>query len=187
MTEAASPLSNDQVQELLRIALRTYHDQAEMCYKAKAYLACCIMAGAVVEAVLTATVCYLYDDALKTGKAPNYKGDHPRKGEIKELLEWQLYDLLAVAKKAKWLPEKLTLEKRIDLREVKTPVSPDSIRKLRNLVHPARYLQDRLGKDYTQNELVTLYATCHEVYTHVQNVLVKHIRKSHPSYDPLWL
>src|SRR5258708_3000984 len=51
MTEADSPLTNARVQELLHLALRTYHDQAAMCHKAKAYLASCIMAGAVVEAV----------------------------------------------------------------------------------------------------------------------------------------
>jgi hypothetical protein len=74
MKEADSPLTNTQVQELLHLALRTYHDQAAMCHKAKAYLASCIMAGAVVEAVLTATTCYLYDEALKTGKGTHSVG-----------------------------------------------------------------------------------------------------------------
>jgi len=185
MKEPDSPLTNAQVQELLHLALRTYHDQAAMCHKAKAYLASCIMAGAVVEAVLTATINYLYPEALKTGKAPKYNRG-PRKGEIKDLLEWSLNDLLIVAKKSKWLPENVILEPQLDLRKVKAPVSTDSIRKLRNLVHPVRYLQDMPGKEYTEEKLNILYATCHAVYTHVQDVLVKDIQKSHPSYKPLW-
>jgi hypothetical protein len=56
--ENSPPLTFEQTNQLLQLALRTYHEQARTCYKAKAYLASCIMAGAVVEAVLTAVTCY---------------------------------------------------------------------------------------------------------------------------------
>jgi hypothetical protein len=54
----------------------------------------------------------LYDEALKTGKAPKYKAGHQRAGEIQDLLDWQFQHLLDVAKKAKWLPRELSLDKR---------------------------------------------------------------------------
>jgi hypothetical protein len=47
------------------------------------------------------------------------------------------------------------LEGRLDFRAVKTPVQSDTIRKVRNLVHPARYLKERAG-EYTPEELRTL-------------------------------
>jgi hypothetical protein len=61
------------------------------------------MIGATLEAILTSVVCLLYDEAVKTGKAPK-----------KPLLKWDLGDLLTVAKAAKWLPEELHLDKQLD-------------------------------------------------------------------------
>jgi hypothetical protein len=174
-TEADSPLTLAQVQELLQIALNTYHEQAGLCMNAKAPLASCIMLGATVEAVLTAVTCLLFEEALRTGKAPKYtKG--VRKGETLDLLDWKFFQLLDVAKAAKWLPENLYLEERLDRRGVKGPVAIDTIRKVRNLVHPALYLKDRKGKEYTLEELLTLYATCHAAY----DCLVKKLYERFP-------
>jgi hypothetical protein len=136
------------------------------------------MAGAALEAVLTSVTAFLYEDALKTQKAPK------EKGKTKHLLKWSFYELLDVAKEAKWIPEELKLEESLDPRTVKHPVRTDTIREVRNLVHPARYLQDRSGKEYTEEELRLLYATCHTVYGFVQNILIEHIRKLHPNYNP---
>jgi hypothetical protein len=142
------------------------------------------MVGAALEAVLTSVTAFLYEDALKTGEAPKYGRRDKRKGETKDLLEWSFYELLAVAKKANWIPGELELEQSLDPRTVKNPVPTDSIRKLRNLVHPARYLQDRAGKEYTPEDLRVLYATCHAAYGFVQQSLIKHIQQSHPDYKP---
>src|ERR1700726_1081386 len=102
-TEDDSPLSMTQFKALAQLASQTYQKQADICYKANAPLASCIMMGAVVEAILTTVTCLLYKEALKTGKAPT------RKGKAKPLLGWQLSELLDVAKAANWLPEELTL------------------------------------------------------------------------------
>jgi hypothetical protein len=172
-----TPLTNQQVQDLLQLALRTYHYHANSCYKAGAYLASCIMLGAGVEAVIIAVTNYLYNQAVNTTSAPK-KGKKTR-----YLLDWRFSDLLNVAMELKWLPEELTLLDKLDHRPVKGPVKTDSIREVRNLVHPARALQDRVGKEYTEEELVILYATCHAVYGYVQDMLINHIRKFDPSYE----
>ena len=125
------------------------------------------MLGAAAEAILTMVTCLLYDDALKTGRAPQ-----------QHLLKWSFYELLDVAKEAKWLPEELTLAGKLDFRAVKRPVRTDTIRQVRNLVHPARYLKDRGGKEYTVEELRVLYATCHAVY----DCLINNICEQYPQF-----
>ena len=168
-TENDFPLNSKQVMALLQLALSTYHEQAGKSLNAGAPLASCVMLGATVEAVLTVVTCLLYDDAVKTGKAP-------KQGEkTKDLLDWSFYELLDVAKAANWLPKRLTLDKRLDRAHVKT-VPTDTIRKVRNLVHPARYLKERSGKEYTVEEVHTLYATCHAAY----DCLVNQIRVRYP-------
>jgi hypothetical protein len=174
-TETDLPLTSAQVDALLQIALNTYHEQAGLCMNAKAPLASCIMVGATLEAVLTAVTCLLFDEALRTGKAPKFKKG-PRKGQTLDLLEWKFFHLLDVAKEAKWLPEELHLDEKIDKRPVKIPVPTDTIREVRNLVHPARYLKDREGKEYTHEELVTLYVTCHAAY----DCLIKKLYELYP-------
>jgi hypothetical protein len=151
-TKHTSPLDPQQVVALLQLALN-YHDQSKKSYDADAPLASCIMIGATLEAVLTAVVCMLYDQALKTGKAPAKK----------PLLKWNLGDLLKVAKAAKWLPKDLQLDPRLDPLGIRT-VPIDSIRQIRNFVHPARYFTERVGNPYTVEEVRTLYAACHTAY-----------------------
>ncbi len=152
----------------MAMIMHIYYAQAELCVRADAPLASCIMVGATVEALLTIIALIFFDEAIQTGNAPKYsKGK--RKGETKELLDWKFVQLLNVAKEARWLPEELEPEQSMDPRPVKTAVRTDTIREVRNLVHPARYLKDRKGKEYTHEELRTLYATCQAVCTCLEN------------------
>ena len=160
----SSPLDPQQVVALLQLALN-YHDQSKKSRDADAPLASCIMIGATLEAVLTSVVCMLYDEALKTGKAPK-----------KPLLKWDLGDLLTVAKAAKWLPKELQLDQRLDPVAIRT-VPTDSIRQIRNFVHPACYFRERAGKPYTADEVGTLHAACHAAYDH----LIEQIRVRRPN------
>jgi hypothetical protein len=161
-TKDRPPLDSQQAVALLQLAL-TYHDQSTKSYKADAPLASCIMIGATLEAVLTGVVCMLYDEALKTGKAPAKK----------PLLKWDLGDLLKVAKAAKWLPRDLQLDPRLDPLGIHT-VPTDSIRQIRSFVHPARYFKERVGNPYTVEEVRTLYAACHTAYDCVISHLSAH-------------
>jgi len=91
-----------------------------------------------------------------------------RKGQIKDLLHWKLSELLGAAKDRGWIPNEIQPHGGMDPRETKTPVSVDMIAKVRNLVHPARYLRERKGKAFESKELWLLYATCWSVSTCVQ-------------------
>jgi hypothetical protein len=104
-------------------------------------------------------------EAVKTGKAPK-----------KPLLKWDLGDLLTVAKAAKWLSEDLHLDKRLDPLGIRT-VPTDTIRQVRNFVHPARYFRERAGKPYTVEEVRTLYAACHAAY----DCVINQIRARYPN------
>jgi hypothetical protein len=83
------------------------------------------MLEATVEAMLTTIACIFFKEAIQTGKAPRFsKGK--RKGEFLELLDWSFFQLLDVAKKAKWVPEELELDPSMDPRGIKTPVRIDT-------------------------------------------------------------
>jgi hypothetical protein len=168
-----TPLTDDQLKKLWHLAAHTYLDQASRCHDAKAYLASCIMIGAAIEALLTWITNLLYSEAVNTTTAPK-KGKKTR-----HLLDWRFFDLLNVAMELRWLPEELTLLNEPDF---KGSVRTDSIREVRNLVHPARVLQDRAGKEYTEEELTILYATCLTVFSLVQDQLVKDICKYRPAF-----
>jgi len=156
--ENRSPLEPQQVVQLLQLALE-YHDQSKKSRDADAPLASCIMIGATLEAILMGIVCLLYDEVLKTGKAPK-----------KRVLKWDLGDLLTVAKAANWLPEELQLDQRL-VPDAERTRPTDTIRQVRNFAHPSRYFDQRAGKPYTAEEVNILYATCHAAYDCVINRL----------------
>jgi hypothetical protein len=65
-----------------------------------------------------------------------------RKKVGRPLLEWDLADLLRVAKAANWLPSGLTSGADRDRRKAKVGDYAEVVRIVRNLVHPARYVED---------------------------------------------
>jgi hypothetical protein len=69
----------------------------------------------------------------------------------------------------------------MDSRALKDPVPTEKIREVRNLVHPGRYLRERGGKEITQEELDTLYATCHAAYDYLGQKLTA----KYPSLPPI--
>jgi hypothetical protein len=62
-------------------------------------------------------------------------------------------DLLRVAKAAGWLPAGLGLEENWDHRRAKVGDYAEVVRQIRNLIHPARYLEDNRGKWVTAKHL----------------------------------
>jgi hypothetical protein len=157
-TEADFPLDGVVAFELLRLAT-IYHEQANASRKEGARLASCVMLGATVEAMLIAVINLFCEEARPVAIEKKLK--------LEDLLRWDFGKLLDVAKDAKLLPEKLNLHPKMDPRAVKDPVPTDKIREVRNLVHPGRYLRERGGKEITQEELDTLYATCHAAYAYL--------------------
>ena len=72
-----------------------------------------------------------------------------RKGKPKPLLEWNLAELLSVAKAANWLPAALDLNDSWNGRTAAAGDYAEVVRQLRNLAHPARYHEDLSAKRFT--------------------------------------
>jgi hypothetical protein len=123
-------LTDQEEKEVLRLN-RFYWQEALRCEKAKAHLAGCVMLGSAFETLLILMINCFCDEADQTGKIPR------KKGKPKPLLDWQLVELLRVAKAAKWLPAALNPDEDWNSRKA----------------HPARYLKDHYRKRVTNKYL----------------------------------
>jgi hypothetical protein len=126
-------------------ALSVYGMEADACYDAGAYLASCIMLGAGIEGYLLLLISLFTEQAFQTRAAKKLKH--------KNILKWDLGELLQVARDLNWLPS-----------EVSNALSGDEIRKLRNLIHPGRLVKDYSGRTIDKQKLDALHATCFEIY-----------------------
>lgn len=90
-----------------------------------------------------------YDEAINTPTAQT------KKLASRPLLKWDFHDLLAIAREAKWTPA--TLPANVIYNEQKRYRKKAAIgdylrrvHRLRNLVHPARYLKDHHRRRITK-------------------------------------
>jgi hypothetical protein len=141
-----TPLTDEEQKELSRLQL-FYWKEAIRCEKAKAYLAGCVMLGSALEALLMNMIDLYADEVEKTGKIP------VSKSKVKPLLKWDLAELISVAKAAGWLPSALDLNDDCNWRKAKVGDYAEIVRMMRNLAHPARYLQDHTGRRVTNRYL----------------------------------
>jgi hypothetical protein len=139
-------LSDEQERELYRLS-RVYWREALKCEEAKAFLAGSVMLGSALETLLLLMVNVYPEEAELTGCVPT------RKGVRLPLLDWSLADLLKVAKAAGWLPSGLTLQDEWDGRKAKIGDYAEVVRMVRNLVHPARYVEDHYRSRVTAKYL----------------------------------
>lgn len=172
---SALTLSETHETELRRI-FRYYQKETARCRHAKAYLAGCVMAGAELEAALMLMIGAHPDDAIATNKLPR------RKKVIKPLLDWNLGELLRVAKAAEWLPSGLEYGKDDwDSRRAKIGDHAEVVRDIRNLAHPARYMEDhykkRVTKKYLDSVLDTLNGVSSWLYSLVEKSLLQHMQE----------
>lgn len=129
--------------ELYRL-YKYYWREAERCQKAKAYLAGCVMLGSALETLLMLIVNVYPEEAEAAGLIP------ASGGKSKPLLKWNLQELLAVAKRAGWLPSNLRVgEDEWATRSAKVGDYAEVARMIRNLAHPARYHLDHSRKRVT--------------------------------------
>jgi hypothetical protein len=166
-------LTDEEEKEVLRLN-RFYWQEALRCEKAKAHLAGCVMLGSAFETLLILMINCFCDEAEQTGKIPR------KKGKPKPLLDWQLVELLRVAKAAKWLPAALNPDEDWNSRKARIGDYAEVVRMMRNLAHPARYLKDHYRKRVTnkylqrQFELVLL---CRDWLSHYNNkALLEHMK-----------
>lgn len=121
-----------------------YWREAQRCQEAKAWLAGCVMLGSALETLLILIVNVYSGEAEAAGGIPM------RSGKPKPLLSWNLKELLAVAKRAGWLPSNLRVdEDEWDTRSAKVGDYAEVARMIRNLAHPSRYHLDHSRKRVT--------------------------------------
>jgi len=144
---AFTTLSDDDVKEFWRLS-GIYWREAKRCEGAGAYLAGCVMIGSALETLLCLMVDAHDEEAERTGKLP------VRRGKPKPLLNWDLGELLRVAKAAGWLPSALDHEHdKWDGRKAHIGDHAEVLRELRNLVHPGRYRKAHFRRRVTARYL----------------------------------
>jgi hypothetical protein len=132
-------LTDEEEEELSRLN-HFYWKEARRCEEAKAYLAGCVMLGSALETLLILMINCYSDEADQTGTVPM------KKGKPKPLLNWQFIELLRVAKAAQWLPSALNLDDHWSNRKARVGDYAEVVRQVRNLAHPARYVEDHRRK-----------------------------------------
>lgn len=140
------PLNDEEAKELYRLAT-FYWQEALRCEQAKANLAGCVMLGSALETLLILMVDCFPEEAEATGHCP------VTRGKLRPLLEWNLAELLRVAKAAKWLPATQNLPAGWNSRKARIGDYAEVVRKVRNLAHPTRYLEDHFRKRVTRKYL----------------------------------
>ena len=151
-------------------AMGNYGLEAERCANAGAHLAKCIMLAATIGGQLVICVSSFPEEAERALKRLQESNEINRGLKLSSVLEWDLGQLLKVAREAQWLPPKV---KRYPFPAVDTAevLSADHIRELRNLVHPGRLVRERKGQMITKEELDLLYETCLGVSLHLEQKL----------------
>jgi hypothetical protein len=145
-------VSDEQERELHRLR-RFYRNEARRCSRGRGYLAACVMAAAELETSLLLMVNIYPEEATAAGKLPTHKK------AVKPLVEWSLAELLRVAKAAGWLPSGLELGDDWNRRRAKVGDYAEVARQVRNLLHPARYMEDHFGKRVTKKHLKLVFET----------------------------
>ncbi len=168
-------LTEEEEREFWRL-YRFYWREAERCEKAKAYLAGCVMLGSALEALLTLMVNVYDEQAAATGKVP------VRRKTPKPLLDWDLGELLRVAKAAGWLPAKLDLHKdEWDGRKAKVGDYAEVGRMVRNLAHPGWYRKEhfrgRITPKYLQQQFEVVGACRGWLAYHNNESLLRHLKE----------
>jgi hypothetical protein len=159
-------LTDEEQKEFWRLS-RFYWKEALRCEEVKAHLAGAVMLGSALEALLTLMVDCHSEEAELTGEIPT------KKGKAKPLLDWQLSELLKVAKAANWLPVGPGANGDWNHKAAKIGDYAELVRRLRNLLHPARYTKDHSGKRVTRKYLQTQF----EVALLCRDWLVSHNNK----------
>jgi hypothetical protein len=140
-------LSTEQEQEILSLA-RLYKREAKKCFEAKAYLSGCVLMGAAMESILLSAA-NLFPEIIASVKCAPKKN-----GKVKRLDSWKFNELLMAAKELNWLPSGLSSEDEWSDAQAKIGDYVDVVRKIRNLIHPVRYLNDfsrtRVTKKYLE-------------------------------------
>jgi hypothetical protein len=134
------------------------------------------MAGAELETALLIMVNAYPDEAEATNRLPQHNK------RTKPLVKWELVDLLRVAKAANWLPSGLEYgEDDWDNKKAMIGDHAEVLREMRNLAHPARYMEDHYKKRVTSKHLEwvlnVINFSSKSLYARIEKSLIEHMKK----------
>ncbi len=137
--------------------------EAERCAQSHAYFAATVFLTSAIEAVLVATVTSFEDVIRKARAWPIKERRHP--------MTWKLETLLEVAFKMEWLPKNIP--------GIDTSLGGllTDLKRLRNSIHPGRYIQDFEGTSIgeTQFEWATeVFGAAMQQFTRLTAGLIPH-------------
>jgi hypothetical protein len=88
-------------------AMGSYGFELDRRQNAGAHLAACIMLAATLEGQLVICVCRFPEEAERALKRLQETNQFDRKLKLNSVLEWDLGQLLKVAREAQWLPSQI--------------------------------------------------------------------------------
>jgi hypothetical protein len=144
--------------------LHDYHKQAMLCEKHKALLPACVMLASCLETLLLLIAGIYPEEVRKTQTAQKQKFDKEK------LMKWDLDNLLSVALDAGWLPVAFSTGEVAD-EDIPLAAYAHVVRRVRNLVHPAKYLKELGPKEITPQFLRSCFKISYDVYTHLERAL----------------
>jgi hypothetical protein len=166
-------LTDEEEKEMWRLS-RLYWKEALRCERAKAHRPGCVILGSALETLLILMINCFSDEAELTGRLTL------KKGVPKPPLDWQLVELLRVARAAKWLPAALNPDDDWDSRKARIGDCAELVRMVRNLAHPARYLKDhyrkRVTKKYLQRQFELVLLCRDWLSTRNNKALLEHMK-----------
>jgi hypothetical protein len=166
-------LTDEDFEELQRL-LSVYRREAAKCENGGSYLGGCIMLGAALEASLMAMVHCFPEEVQTADSCPT------RKGRPMTLMHWKFGELLSVANELSWLPARLTREGEFEAKLAAIGDYAEVVRQMRDLVHPARYIQDLPRKRITKKYLDTANEVLKLATDYLLDILVKKIKVALP-------
>jgi hypothetical protein len=157
-------LSSSEFAELLRVT-DIYDEEAHKCLASGAFLAGCAMLAAELEAVLLLTASVHTEEIDESPFRPE------REGKPKALISWKFWELLRVARDLGWIQSDWFVEIDTDGQLIRANDHADLVRKVRNLMHPARYIQDIPGGQVNEADLDICYRVVEEVIDRLGTML----------------
>jgi hypothetical protein len=151
-----------------------YKTEAEKCKENRAYLAGCVMYGAMLEAILL-SMCLCYPDQVR--RTEIYKRKYKKRCNINKFLYISLRDLIKIATKLEWLPAKTDVRK---LEEAEIGNLTEIITEIRNLIHPGKWIREKEYKKLriSRRHCEMIFDILQGVNEYLFNKLIKDIKKA---------
>jgi len=156
--------------DALQHAINIYRLESEKCKRSRAYLAGCILQGALLEASLTSMALVYRESVSKTRRYRRVKDriDSQYHRSVRWLRDFSLADLEAIAIELRWV---IGLQRELEV-----------LRDTRNLIHPGKYADESgkrkpINRRYYQSHYAKLLRITDALYNKLEKSLREAMRR----------